>query len=94
MNLHHHKKYLMLLMKTEKSQVNLLKKKRETLPFIAELEYDIDNDVYWMYKLMVLQLEDYIDLLKVTNPEFQFLFLFDHSIGRDHLQPDSLSKFI
>ena len=40
---------------------------------------------------MVLQLEDCIDILKFTHPDFDFLFMFDHSNGRDHLCPNGLN---
>ena len=40
---------------------------------------------------MVLQLEDCVDILKVTHPDFDVLFLFDHSNGHDKLQPNGLS---
>ena len=40
---------------------------------------------------MVLQLEDCIDCLKSLFPEYDIIFLFDHSNGHDCLQPDGLS---
>ena len=62
-----------------------------TSPFVAELEYGLNNDGYWTYESMVLQLEDCVDILKVTHPDFDVLFLFDHSNGHDKLQPNGLS---
>jgi hypothetical protein len=40
---------------------------------------------------MILQLEDIIDVLKCLYPDYEYLFLFDHSNGHDRLQPDGLS---
>jgi hypothetical protein len=40
---------------------------------------------------MVLQLEDCIDVLKVLYPQFDFLFLFDHSCGHDRQKEDGLN---
>ena len=36
---------------------------------------------------MVLQLEDCVDVLKWMYPDFDFIFLFDHSNGHDQIQP-------
>lgn len=40
---------------------------------------------------MVLQVEDCIDCLKVLYPQYDFLFLFDHSCGHDRGQTDGLN---
>ena len=61
-------------------------------PFARELEYGNNHEGYWMYENMILQLEDCVDVLKVTHPEFEFLFLFDHSNGHDRLQPNGLNR--
>jgi len=37
---------------------------------------------------MALQLEDCVDVLKVLYPQFDFLFLFDHSCWHDHQKED------
>ena len=60
-------------------------------PFTRELEYGLNNEGYWTYESMVLQLEDCIDVLTHTHPQFQYVFLFDHSNGHDRLQPQGLS---
>jgi hypothetical protein len=39
----------------------------------------------------VLQLEDCVDCLQALFPQFDFLFLFDHSNGHDRTKPDGLS---
>ena len=43
------------------------------------------------YESMVEQLEDSVDVLKHVHPTFDFLFLFGHSNGYGHLQPEGLS---
>ena len=40
---------------------------------------------------MVLQLEDCIDVLKVLYPQFDFLFLLDHSRGHGRQKEDGLN---
>ena len=68
-----------------------LKSDLKESPFVRELDYGINYDGYWTYKSMVLQLVDCIDVLNVTHPHFDFLFIFDHSNGHDRLQPNGLS---
>ena len=40
---------------------------------------------------MVLQLEDCVDVLNVKYPQYDFLFLFDHSCGHDRHREDGLN---
>jgi hypothetical protein len=40
---------------------------------------------------MILQLKDCIDVLKVLYPQFDFLFLLDHSHGHDCQKEDGLN---
>jgi hypothetical protein len=40
---------------------------------------------------MVLQLKDCVDALKVLYPQYQFLFLFDHSCGHNRQKEDGLN---
>ena len=68
--------------------------KKENLtstPFVRELEYGCNHDGYWTYDHMILQFEDCIDCLKILYPDFEFIFLFDHSNGHDRLKSDGLS---
>ena len=60
-------------------------------PFIKELEYGANKEGYWTYECMSLQLEDCIDCMNVLYPQFDVVFLFDHSNGHDRLQPNGLS---
>jgi hypothetical protein len=39
---------------------------------------------------MILQLEDYVNVLQTLYPQFDYVFLFDHSNSHDQMQPDSL----
>jgi hypothetical protein len=41
---------------------------------------------------MVLQLEDCTDCLAVLYPEYDFLFLLDHSCGHDRQRKDGLNS--
>jgi hypothetical protein len=50
-----------------------------------------NNQGYWDYVHMIIQLEDCIDVVKTLHPEFDFMFLFDHSCGYDRQRPDRLS---
>ena len=75
-----------------KTKLNTSKKpKLHSTPFVRELDYGANCDGYWSYKSMVLQMEDCIDCLKFLFPEFDFLFLVDHSNSHNHLQPDGLN---
>jgi hypothetical protein len=60
-------------------------------PFTRLLEYGKNNEGYWTYESMVIQLEDCVDSLQTLFPEFDVLILFDHSNGHDRLQPDGLN---
>ena len=60
-------------------------------PFVVEFEYGASKEGYWNYELMVLQLEDCVDVVKVLYPQIEFLFLFDHSCGHDKQREDGLN---
>ena len=62
-----------------------------TSPFLREFEYGQNADGYWTYQHMVLQLEDCVDVLNVKYPQYDFLFLFDHSCGHDRQREDGLN---
>jgi hypothetical protein len=67
-----------------------LKKDLKHSPFVVEFEYGANNEGYWSYEHMVLQLEDCVDCLQVLAPQFDYLFLFDHSCGHDKQREDGL----
>jgi DNA-binding transcriptional regulator YhcF (GntR family) len=60
-------------------------------PFVVEFEYGAHNQGYWDYDHMIIQFEDCIDVVKTLHPEFDFVFLFDHSCGHDRQRADGLS---
>jgi hypothetical protein len=60
-------------------------------PFLLQLEYGANNQVYWKYDHMVLQTKDCIDVVKVLGPNSDLLFLFDHLCGHDRHRPDGLN---
>jgi hypothetical protein len=61
-------------------------------PFVQTFDYGNNNDGYWTYDCMVMQMEDCIDCLQTLYPSFDICFLFDHSNGHDRLQPDGLNS--
>jgi hypothetical protein len=67
------------------------KKDLKHSPFIIEFEYGANNEGYWSYEHMVLHLEDCVDCVKVLVPQFDYLFLFDHSCGHDKQREDGLN---
>ena len=60
-------------------------------PFIRRLEYGSNKGGYWDYDHMVLQLEDCFDVMRTIHPEFDAVFLVDHSSGHDKMRPDGLN---
>jgi hypothetical protein len=63
----------------------------ESSPFVQLFEYGANKNGYWNYQWMVLQLEDCIDVLQSLYPQFDYLFMFDHSCGHDKMRPNGLS---
>ncbi|KAI2502685.1 hypothetical protein MHU86_11742 [Fragilaria crotonensis] len=70
---------------------NVFKLELTTTPFVREFEYRANSEGYWTYQHMVLQLEDCVNVLKVLYPQYEFLFLFDHSCGHDRQKEDGLN---
>ena len=60
-------------------------------PFVRHLDYGSGKDGYWTYRHMVIQIEDCIDCLKVTHPDFDYVFELDHSSGHDAERSDGLT---
>ena len=50
-------------------------------PFVKYLFIGANNEGYWNSYHMALQFEDVVDCLKVLYPQYEFVFLFDHSQG-------------
>jgi len=61
-----------------------------TTPFLCTITIGVNNDGYWTSYHMAIQLEDCVDCLKVLFPDYDFLFLFDHSQGHTKKQVGSL----
>ncbi|KAI2500095.1 hypothetical protein MHU86_14362 [Fragilaria crotonensis] len=57
------------------------KKDLEESPFVVSFELGANNEGYWTYNHMSMQFEDCVDCIKVIYPQFDFVFLFDHSQG-------------
>jgi hypothetical protein len=60
----------------------------QSSPFVVKSEYEANAEGYWTY--MVLQFEDCVDMVKVLYPEYDYMFLFDHSCGHDRKRTDGL----
>jgi hypothetical protein len=48
-------------------------------PFVHYIEIGVNNEGWWDFNQMVLQLEDCVDCLKTLYPAINFIFLFEHS---------------
>jgi hypothetical protein len=60
-------------------------------PFVlVEFEHGANSEGYWTYDHIILQFEDCVDVIKVLYPEYEYIFLFDHSCGHDRKRPDGL----
>ena len=57
------------------------KKDLKESPFVVSFELGANNEGYWTYNHMSIQFEDCVDCLQVLYPQFDFVFLFDHSQG-------------
>ncbi|KAI2489045.1 hypothetical protein MHU86_25554 [Fragilaria crotonensis] len=60
-------------------------------PFVKYLFIGANNEGYWNSFYMSLQLEDVVDCLQVLYPEFDLVFLFDHSQGHARKRDQALS---
>ena len=60
-------------------------------PFVVEFEYGANKQGYWDYDHMIMQFEDCIDVVKILHPDFEFIFLFDHSCRHNRQRPDGSS---
>ena len=71
-----------------------IKKKLTQSPFVRSFYYGKNNEGYWNYDHMVIQLEDCVDVLnaKYGKDTYNFFFYFDHSTGHDRSRPDGLNE--
>ena len=51
------------------------------MSWMVELHIGVHNEACWTGFHMTLQFDDVVDCLNVLCPEFDYLFLFDHSQG-------------
>ena len=49
-------------------------------------KYGASAEGYWTYDRMIFQLEECIEYLKVLHPQYDFVFLFNHSCGHEYGQ--------
>ncbi|KAI2490938.1 hypothetical protein MHU86_23626 [Fragilaria crotonensis] len=66
-------------------------------PFVRHLLIGASKGGYWNSYHMAIQLEDVVDCLKIFRPQFDFVFMFDHSQGHARkkdgaLDADSMSR--
>jgi len=74
---------------------------KERGPWLQEATYQIslhswiqiraNSEGYWTYQHIAGPFEDCDDVLKVVYPQYEFLFLFDHSCGHNRRKEDGLS---
>ena len=57
------------------------KKNLQESPFVVSVKLGANNKGYWTYNHMSIQFEDCVDCIKVIYPQFDFVFMFDHSQG-------------
>jgi hypothetical protein len=67
---------LYLMVEICQSEEILVKRHLYGSPFLQELEHGANNEGYWTYESMVLQLEDCVDCLKPYSPNLIFIFIF------------------
>ncbi|KAL7532560.1 hypothetical protein ACHAWF_008635 [Thalassiosira exigua] len=61
-------------------------------PLVKEFEYGANNEGYWNYDHMMIQVEDCVDVLREVLPaHYDIVLMVDHSCGHDRHRPDGLS---
>jgi hypothetical protein len=62
-------------------------------PFVVIFEYGYGagKEGYWTYDHMCLQYEDCVDTIQVLYPEYDSVWIFDHSCGHDRDREDGLT---
>ena len=58
---------------------NPKKQKLTSSPFTRYMEYGSNKEGYWNYDHMIVQMDDCVQVLKHLYPQFEYVFLFDHS---------------
>jgi len=69
------------------------KKDLSESPFVIYFEYGYGQgkEGYWTYDHMSLQFEDCVDCIQALFPQFDSVWLFDHSCGHDRGREDGLN---
>jgi hypothetical protein len=79
----------------KQAAIEILKSAQKPLliesPFVKYLYIGANNEGYWNSFHMSLQFEDVVDCLQVLYPDFDFVFLFDHSQGHGRKRDGALS---
>ena len=52
---------------------------KERNNFYQYFEYGAIDEGYWKYDRMILQIEDYVDILKALHNGINFIIIFDNS---------------
>ena len=62
-------------------------------PFVLTFEYGYGarKEGYWNYDHMCLQFEDCVDTIQALYPDYDSVWIFDHSCGHDRGREDGLS---
>jgi hypothetical protein len=70
-----------------------VKKPLVNSPFVVIFEYGYGagKEGYWTYDHMCLQFEDCVDTIQVLYPEYDSVWIFDHSCDHDCGREDGLS---
>ena len=79
----------------KQAAIEILKSTQKPLltesPLVKYLYIGANNEGYWNSFHMSLQFEDVVDCLQVLYPNFDFVFLFDHSQGHGRKRDGALS---
>ncbi len=69
------------------------KKPLSNSPFVLTFEYGYgaEKEGYRIYDHMCLQFKDCVNTIQALFPEYDFVWIFDHSCSHDHGREDGLS---
>lgn len=63
----------------------------DQLTLVRFFDIGMNEEGYWNFNHMALQVEDVFDVLSVKFPEYDFLFLMDQSSGHGRMREDALN---
>ena len=66
---------------------------KEDNPFIRYFQFGANNEGYWSYEHLIIQIEDCVDVLRgvLDFNQYEIRFMVDHSCGHDRQRDDGLS---